>query len=211
MNSSLILLLAGDDTNKDITKGNSLENLWPICFPRNYQRYCVTGCFHRKGPTNFPASQKSWSNSIQCTPTDSLFSFAVWNVTIQLAKNKIWLPSSNGDELDTISSLVMSLNWSPQLQLSSDLRFWLPEVSYECQEQREGCFSSEPLHQICSFPHLWWASCFSPISLPHLPNSRWNRWPERVGRWAGRLCCLVGSSKEMVRSGLGLQRLWHLG
>lgn len=64
------LLLEGDDTKKDITKGNNPGNLWPIYFPINYQRYCTTGCFHRKGPTNFSASQKSCPNSTQCTPTD---------------------------------------------------------------------------------------------------------------------------------------------
>lgn len=69
------LFLEGDDTKKDITKGNSLGNLWPVCFPINYQRCYITGCFH--SPSNFPVSQKSWSNSIQCTPTDGLFSFAV--------------------------------------------------------------------------------------------------------------------------------------
>lgn len=71
------LLLEGDDTEKDITKGNNLGYLWPVCFPRNHQRYCITGCFHMKGPTNFPADQKSLSNSIQYIPTDTLFSFAV--------------------------------------------------------------------------------------------------------------------------------------
>lgn len=70
------LLLEGDDTEKDITKGNSLGNLWPICFPRNYQSYCITGCFHGKGPTNFPKSQKSWSNCIQYIPSDGLIQSA---------------------------------------------------------------------------------------------------------------------------------------
>lgn len=70
------LLHEGDDTKKDITKGNSLGNLWPIYSPRNYQSYCITGCFHGKGPTSFPTSQKSWSNSIQYIPSDGLIQFA---------------------------------------------------------------------------------------------------------------------------------------
>lgn len=119
--------------------------------------------------------------------------------TIKLAKNKIRLRSGSGDELVTsLAARSCHLTDHPycnchQISGSGYQRCPSSAKSREkvvfplshCCRSAPSLIYDEPAVSAQSHFHIF-------LTLDEI------HWPEKVGRWAGKLCSSVGSSKEMV-------------